>query len=324
MPALIIAAAQNTDRRTARYCVTLFSSFFLIVALSYPLYATLKGELLPGRGHVSLFGYAIVQLFTRQSTGSLFNPHSQTHAIVKAWLQLDPWLLGAAFALSPIALARRTTRAIAVAYLIQVAVILRPGYLPNMYVIGLLPFAALIVAGSFEALWRRWQAMEDRATAWLLAPYVSVPLMIIAIAVTVRWAQTDAAAMTTRLDSAMRGADRWIVDHVGRQKRLIVTDDTWIYLIEHGFNSQPVRGGFYSRTVVSYWPLDYDPAVKRQFPDGWRDFDYVVLNQDMRVTMSNTPTAAQAVAHSRVVASFGRGAQLIEIRAITGARPGIP
>jgi hypothetical protein len=31
--------------------------------------------------------------------------------------------------------------------------ILRPGYLPGMYVIALLPFAALIVAGSAQALW---------------------------------------------------------------------------------------------------------------------------------------------------------------------------
>ncbi len=324
LPALIVAAAQNADRRTVRYCVTLFGSFFLIVALSYPLYATLKGELLPGRGHVSLVGYAIVQLFTRQSTGSVFNPHSQTHAIVKSWLQLDPWLLGAGIVLSPIALARRSTRAIALAVLIQAGMILRPGYLPNMFVIGLLPFLALIVAGSIEALVRWLQAIADRATAWLLAAYIGVPLLIVAVAVTVRWASTDRGAMTTRVDTAMRDANRWLVNHVSRRKRLIVTDDTWIYLIEHGFNSQPMRGGFYSRTVVSYWPLDYDPAVKRAFPYGWRDFDYVVLNQDMRVTMSSTPTASNAVSHSRVVASFGRGAQLIQIRAIIGARPGIP
>ena len=52
--------------------------------------------------------------------------------------------------LSPIALARRSTRAVAVAFLIQVVMVLRPGYLPNMYVLGLLPFAALIVAGASE------------------------------------------------------------------------------------------------------------------------------------------------------------------------------
>jgi hypothetical protein len=80
-----------------------------------------------------------------------------------------------------------------------------------------------------------------------------------------------------------------------------------------------VPGGFYSRTVVSYWPLVYDPAVKRRFPHGWRDFDYIVSTDGMRVTTNQTPNTAAALTHSRVLATFGRGQQRIEIRAITGA-----
>jgi hypothetical protein len=75
---------------------------------------------------------------------------------------------------------------------------------------------------------------------------------------------------------------------------------------------------------VSYWPLDYDPAVKRRFPHAWRDFDYVVSNEDMRVTLANTPTAARAIDHSRVITSFGGGAQRIEIRAIRRTGPTTP
>ena len=81
-----------------------------------------------------------------------------------------------------------------------------------------------------------------------------------------------------------------------------------------------MRGGFFSRTVVSYWPLDYDPAVKRHFPHGWRDFDYIVSTQAVRSTTNRTPTAAQALNHSRVVAWFGRGPARIEVRAITKSR----
>jgi hypothetical protein len=92
-----------------------------------------------------------------------------------------------------------------------------------------------------------------------------------------------------------------------------------VYLIGHGFDASPVRGGFYSRTVVFYWPLDYDPAVKRQFPDGWRDFDYVVSTEGMRNDTSQTPSAGAAIQDSRVVASFGQGAQLVEIRKIVPA-----
>jgi glycosyltransferase XagB len=320
LPALIFAAIQNTDPRTRRYCWTLFMSFFAVIAISYPLYAVLKSELLPGPGHVSLIGYMFVQLVSRKGTGSLFDAHSQTHAVVGQWMHLDPWLLGAALALSPVALARRSTRSIALAYLIQILMILRPGYLPNMYVIQLLPFAALIVAGAIESVWHRWRAIKDRGFALTWAAYAAFPALVVVVGVIVRWAGTDAAAMTNRQDGPTRAAQRWIVDRVGRNQRVIVSDEYYVYLIQHGFNDQPVRGGFFSKTIVSYWPLDYDPAVKRVFPQGWRDFTYVVSTEAMRDSTYQTPTAAAALAHSSVVASFGRGTGRVEIRKISTAQ----
>jgi hypothetical protein len=321
LPALLLVVAKNADQRTRRYCLTFFASFLGLIALSYPLYATLKGELLPGEGHVSLVGYTIVQLVTREATGSLFDPHSQTHAIVTAWLKLDPWLLGAALILSPIALARRTTRAVALAFLIQVVMVLRPGYLPNMYVIGLLPFAALIVAGGSEAIWRKSRVVASRTAAWSMRAVIAALASAVLLVVAPRWVHGDHVATTVRLDGPLRAAEHWLVDNVGRDKRLIVGDEFWLYLVEHGFDRHPVRGGFFSRTVVVYWPLDYDPAVKDRFPDGWRDFDYVVSTQAVRSSTRLTPTSAQALNHSRVVVQFGRGEQRIEVRAITPMRP---
>jgi hypothetical protein len=292
-----------------------------VIALTYPLYATLKGELLPGPGHVSLVGYTIVQLVTREATGSLFDAHSQTHAIVTAWLRLDPWLVGAALVLSPIAVARRSTRAVSLAFLIQVAMVLRPGYLPNMYVISLLPFAALIVAGGTEALWRSSRVSVSAVSAWSSRAAISALAVAVALVVAPRWAHGDHVATTVRLDGPQRAAERWLVENVSHDKRLIVGDEFWIYLVEHGFDHRPMRGGFFSRTVVVYWPLDYDPAVKRRFPNGWRDFDYVVSTQGVRSTTTLTPMTAQALDHSREVVQFGRGEGRIEIRAITGADP---
>jgi cellulose synthase/poly-beta-1,6-N-acetylglucosamine synthase-like glycosyltransferase len=315
-PALIVAVAQNADGHTRRYCLTLFASFLALMALTYPLYATLKGELLPGRGHVSLMGSTILQLFAREGTGSLFDPQSQTHAIVTAWLKLDPWLLGIALALSPIALLRRSMRAVTLACLIQVVMVLRPGYLPNMYVIGVLPFAALVVAGATEALWNGARAGRFRLPVWPVRAAVASLVVALTVAVAPGWARIDHAAMTTKPDAAQRAAERWLVDHVGHDKRLIVGDEFWIYLVEHGFDHQPVKGGFFSQKVVVYWPLDYDPAVKKRFPGAWRDFDYIVSTEAVRSTLKLTPTTAQALDHSRVLVQFGRGEGRIEIRAI--------
>jgi cellulose synthase/poly-beta-1,6-N-acetylglucosamine synthase-like glycosyltransferase len=338
LPALILAAVQHSDHRTRRYCLTLLVSFLTLIGLAYPLYAALKGELLPGPGHVSLVGSVIDMLFTRQGTGNVLDPQSVAHGTVLAWLRLDPWLLGAALLFSPIALARRSTRAIALAFLIQVAVILRPGYLPNMYVIALLPFAALIVASTVQFWWHvadgrlprrspragrggsavsgalavlfRWGAVATSGGA------LAVVAVVATLIVAPRWGQTDHEALTVREDEAQRAAEAWLVANVGREQPIIVTDDFWIYLIEHGFDSRTANGGLNSRSVVSYWPLDYDPAVKRLFPNGWRDFDYVVSTGAMRVTAIYTPSTAQALQHSRVVARFGSGGGRIEVREI--------
>jgi hypothetical protein len=79
-----------------------------------------------------------------------------------------------------------------------------------------------------------------------------------------------------------------------------------------------VQGGFNSPTVVSYWPLDKDPAVQRFFPNSWREFDYIVSTPAMRDTSNNTPDTAQALQNSRLVAAFGQGRETqIQIRAIT-------
>jgi Dolichyl-phosphate-mannose-protein mannosyltransferase len=326
LPALILAAFQNTDRRTRRYCLALFGSFLGLVGLAFPLYAVLKGELLPGPGHVSLIGTELDMLFGRRTTGNVLDPHSVAHGTVSFWLWLDPWLLGAALALSPIALLRRRTRAIALAFLIQVAMILRPGYLPSMYVIALLPFAALIVAACTQWLWCLAARREPiglpgarflkPAAAVIAAAALVAEATVVVLRVVPRWARSDRAAMTVRLDGAERAAKRWLIRNISHDKRLIVTDDFWLYLIEHGFDSRPVKGGFNSRTVVSYWPLDKDPAVRRYFPRRWHEFDYVVSTEAMRDTAIYTPTAAQALDHSRTVITFGSGSQRIEVRAI--------
>ena len=118
-------------------------------------------------------------------------------------------------------------------------------------------------------------------------------------AVALHWAPRLHDATTVRLDVPRREAERWLVDNIGRDDRVIIGDEFWIYLVQHGFDHRPVRGGFFSRTLVVYWPLDYDPAVKRVFPGGWRDFDYIISTEAMRATTEQTPTTRAALEIAR-------------------------
>src|SRR5579863_737597 len=320
LPALAVAVFLNTDSRTKRYCLSLFAAFFVLIGSAYPLFAALKGELFPGKGHVSLVGYEALQLFGRQGTGSIFNVHSQTYVIVTQWLKLDPWLLVAGLVLSPIALARRSTRPMAIAFLLQALILLRAGYLPNMFVLGLLPFAALIVVGGLQAISQRFQRLTRGTFAELYgAPVFLASICVLAIVAGSFWVRTDRAAMTQRLDGPTLAAERWVATHIGHNQRLLVDDTFWVYLIQHGFDHQPMKGGFFSNDVVFFFELDRDPAVEHAFPQGWRDFNYVIESYGMYVSLSQTPGTARAVAHSRVVKTFGRGIEIVRIRAIEGS-----
>lgn len=336
LPALVLAAYLSSDKRTRRYCATVMGAAFVLTGMLYILYATLKGELIPGPGHVSLLGTVDAQLFTRAATGSVFKPHSLSRQTVDSWLALDPWLPIGALVLAPITLVRRRTRAVTLCFLIQAAMILRHGYLPEMYVIALLPFAALIVAGVGQLLWEWARAPSPAAgrTAglarlggslaiarhWAIRAIgmasLAVMLVIGATYVGPQWVRTDRAALTVRLDGPELAAEQWIVQHVSHQQRIIVTDSVWIYLITHGFNAQSMRGGFYSRTVVFFWPLVKDPAVRRFFPYSWREFDYIVATPAMRDQAYQLPSIVAALANSQQVVSFGHGAQRIQILAI--------
>jgi hypothetical protein len=63
--------------------------------------------------------------------------------------------------------------------------------------------------------------------------------------------------------------------------------------------------------------LDLDPAVAKTLPDGWRDINYLVSTPAMRSDPGGLPTIGILANNSTVVASFGTGADRIEIRQVT-------
>jgi hypothetical protein len=306
-PALIVAVWMHMPRASRRFCATIFGTLFILTASSYLLLATLKGELLPGSGHVSIVDSVRIQLLDRESTGSVFDEESGSHMFVSAWLDLDPWLVLAALALLPVALATRRIRWAGVAYLIQVLMIFRPGYLPAMYVIALLPFAAIIVGATADAVWG-WRPTRAR----LLGPAVAGALLVAASAtVAPAWARADWRQMTVDADKPYRQAVSWMAKHVDRDSAVLVDDSFWVDLVERGFDEKT--------GVVWYNKLDHDPEVSARFARGWRDFDYVVSTEYMRATLHIAPSTRKALAdtNSTVVARFGDDEYLrVEIRRI--------
>jgi hypothetical protein len=320
VPAVVWQFWQVSDRRTRRYSLILGGSLFCLVIAAYLLYAALRGELLSGPGHVSLVEAIRFQLTERAGSGSPLDPDSLSRRTLELWLTQDPWLLGTAAVLVPAGLAIRRLRPVTAAFAILAAMALRPGYLPVPLVIGMLPFASLLVAGVADSAWGRpghrtlgrTEVKGERRYGRPRPGQVLVAAgLIMAVAVAApQWWQRDRDLMTADHDRPFRQAEAWIVGNVPHDARLLVDDGLWVDLVERGY-----RPG----QVVWFYKLDTDRDVKGRYPRGWREFDYLVSTATLRSFPDNLPEAREAQRRSKVVVTFGHGAQRVEIRKVQGS-----
>jgi hypothetical protein len=312
LPAFAWAMFQNLDRRNRpQLLVTSIFAGILLMAL-YPIFAILKGELLPGPGHNSLIGTAAWQLSGRAASGSVLDPHSATADQLDQWLHLDHWLLLLGLAAIPVTLLVRRLRPVTLALVIQWLVMVRGGYVPFMHVVNLLPWSALLIAGVLSAISGNLRLVE---TGWLRprTPHgtgrtIRVTLAaLLAIGVlgatTLAWAPRLQPMMTASQQPPLRSATTWLAHNVPRDKLIIVHDSIWTDLVHHY--------GFDPRPVIVY-KLDTDPAVRENLTR----IDYLVVPDWYYRTgdaAQKYPTLMEARKHAVPVATFGTGPDRVQI-----------
>ncbi|PNW09307.1 glycosyltransferase [Microbacterium testaceum] len=296
---------RGADRTTRRYTLSVAASVLGLIGLTYVAFALVKGEVTPAPGRVSLWDGLAFQLSSREGSGSLFDPESLMSRTVGLWWQLDAVLIVTALAAAVAALFVRRLRPWAIALLALTAFMFRGGYLPVPYVIMLLPFAAIVVAGmgqrALEAL--RSNAVLQRFTGVALASGLIVALC----AAGPLWAAQLRGFLLADLDRPLRDAEAWMTQNAPGDARMLVDDAMWVDL---------VRSGFDRENVVWYYKADTDTDVQELAPDGWRDYDYVITTDSMRTFPTEFPTVRQAIENSAVVASFGDGAQKVDVRLV--------
>ncbi|PSM39435.1 glycosyltransferase [Streptomyces dioscori] len=322
LPAVLVTMWRHSHRDTRKFALTGAVTACVLIGMSYPLFALLKGELFPGAGHVSLWDGLEYQL-TRPGSGFILDEGSGSYEVLRSWLYYDRILPlgGLAGALLLLVTWRWsvTARALAgpaltVAVLALVA--LRPnGYLPAMYVIQALPFLALVLAGGTASvahgvLRRRRTADES---AYVTRGRYAVAALLVAVSavyVVPRWYDGARTAATTDANAPYRAASKWLATEVDRPEdtRVLVDDALWLDLVHAGY--RPGLG------VIWFYKADLDPAVTKTMPRGWRDLDYVVASPTVRRDAVDLPNVKQAMKHSTPVATFGEGPDRIEIRKI--------
>ncbi|HKT05211.1 MAG TPA: phospholipid carrier-dependent glycosyltransferase [Rugosimonospora sp.] len=313
VPAVVVALWQTTAGTPVRsWAFGGFASGLGLTGAFYPLYAVLKGELFPGPGHVSLVGAWEFQLQQRHGSGFIFSPGSDSHALLRSWLFYDTVLLAGGLVAVALALAVRRLRAPAVAGALLALVALRPGgYLPAMYVVQVLPFFALALAGMVEVgvgtvLRGRW-----RLVRWV----VLVALLATAAGYVVpRWYAGDRRALVSHDNAGYAAAAAYLRERIpDRVHTTVVLDDVlWL---------DAVGAGYPRDRVIWFYKLDLDPSVAARLTDGWRSVDYIVSTPAVRQDPASLPTVAKLLTHSHVVTVFGDGAGRIEIRQVDKESP---
>jgi hypothetical protein len=225
--------------------------------------------------------------------------------MARSWAEADPWLLVGGVTAIPAGLAVRRLRPLAGALLIQVLMMLRGGYLPFGYVIGMLPFCALLLAGAGDVL--TWRASGVAIRIARSVALVAVLTAFAALALPA-WAGDLRHQATVDGSANSRAATKWVTGHVAKDA-LVVTDDyIWLDLTLQGF-----------RKPVWFWKVDTDPEVMHQLlPAGYLSIDYIVLADPGRTTLASLPTLEQGMGHSEVVATFGE----VVVRRVTKRQGG--
>ncbi|MFI8525305.1 ArnT family glycosyltransferase [Promicromonospora sukumoe] len=319
LPVLVWVMVRAAHRETRRYTLSVATTVLVLIGGSYLLLAAVKGELFSGAGRVSLMDGITFQLGSREGSGSLTDPDSLLNRTLGLWWQLDQVVIVLGLLAAVAALALPRLRPYGVLVLGLVLFMLRPGgYLPVPYVIALLPFAALLIAGVVDAAVRvfgrrraaRSGAVDPGRPRRALATGVVAVAAIGAVAAVPLWTTQLRGFLLADLDRPLRSAQTWLAENASRDQRLIVDDAMWVDL---------VRAGWDRDNVIWYYKLDTDPAVRAESPNGWRDADYVVTTDSMRTFPGAFPEVQQAIDNSVVVASFGEGAQAVEVRRVVAS-----
>jgi 4-amino-4-deoxy-L-arabinose transferase-like glycosyltransferase len=316
LPALVVALWQNVAKSTRKYSFVGFLGAFLLLCIQYPLYAILKGELYASGTQVSLITGLKYQL-TREGSGSVFTPGSNAYSILHNWLFYDPILIVAGTAAVVIALGFRHLRPVAIAGVILVLTAIRPsGYLPAMYIIQMLPFFAIGVAGIADQLVVFILTFRARPVFWQqLTRLVAVAacLVIAAVYVVPKWYAGDSNADTQDLNTGYSQAVEWVHTHIPHpgDQHIVVDDTLWLDMLQDGFKP--------SRYDIYFFKLDVDPDVMTPLggdeANKWKSIQWVVETPYMfdnqycppPVTdKCSTYTTYMLLQHSKVVWYYGR------------------
>jgi len=283
---------QNHSKGTRSWPLTIFFSTFVGIGSFYILYAILKGELFPGPGHVSLWDSLMWQLGRKGGYEQIYT-----------WLGFDHFMLYLAVAAVPFGLFVRRLRPVTVGFVVMCLTLARGGYIPAPFIIGMLPFAAVLIAGVFGTLWscklRDAASAKQKTLVWGRNLLAGALVMVAIVMVAPSWTQGVRDRIPRDEVWYYQQTIAWVQQNVPHDAVIAVDDNMWVDLRELGYTN-----------VVWFYKFDLDPAIQKEYTPpgvGYRGIDYVVL-KDFYWSIADdvdNSLVIQARDHGQQVATFG-------------------
>ena len=309
-PALLWALLQHSDRRNRRHVLTMTIGCSALLASLYVVYALVKGELLPGPGHVSLLGTAVWQLGGRESSGSVLTSGSSTQVMFGEWFGMDPAIVVAGGVACVVALTVPRLRPLVAVPVLNAVTLFTGGYVPYMHVVNFLPWFALLIGAAVEVLrgrgplrpgWRVNGPARRPAGRWRrdAGAVATMGVLAVALAVVVPAWGPSLVGMTTRTaPPPLAEATQWIGRNAPRSSVVVVHDTIWTDLVQ--------KYDFPTEQVVMAYKIDTDPAVQQELTH----LDYLVVPNWYYTSSAGDgkyPTLVEARNHAVPAAAFGEG-----------------
>ena len=292
LPPMLYIAWQQRWQHQARFAVVGWLVPMVVVVSWYPLYAALKGELLPAaaRSQFSTSGYgntgvSLVDSLVWQigrGGGGPFNLDNQFWTLVSSdWLPRDAVLLVGGALATLLNLARGLRRgqsssggalATGLLGLLPLLYLARGGIVFDFYILVAIPFLCLNLAVLLAPLSRRLPRLAVRGLAALasLAVWSSAT----------SHAGAAPAAVRAVAEHGGREAIAWIKAHVPADALILIRDDLWTDLREPG----PGGAGLPERPELHQGGRRPGDSHRR-LRDDWHNVDYLVMSPGLEQTL---------------------------------------
>ena len=302
-PALLLALIYRPKWSNRTFSLVGFLGAGGLVLAFYPLSALLRNELLAGPDHVSLQTALSYQFLERSGSGTIFEAGSSRAQLLQGWLYFDKYLIAAGLVAALVCLLRRRSRVVTAAVIsFAVPIVLGQGYLPAMYVIGVIPFLALALGTAVDIAWsgleqfgrRRPGLRRPLRAAFVLALTGSLVLMSVP-----QWFEQDRNLLTAETNANWRQTLAWVQSNVPRNEVVLAPYSMW-----HDLNSS---GWDNAWTMIATEKADLDRQFLTERPGGWREIRWIIVGPSVTSNIDNLGLnlAKTAMEHSEPVQTFG-------------------